>query len=400
MLKVHSEPPKQAALANSGPAIFALGFRPFFSAAGVAAVILIPVWILIWMGRLEIPHYYGSVGWHSHEMLFGYAAAIIAGFLLTAVRNWTGVNTPSGAPLALLVLLWLAGRLLPLLSGYLPGWMVAAVDLAFLPAVALSIAPALWQGAQKINRIFVPLLLVMALANLLVHLQALGVADSAVRGIDMMLYLVVFLVALIGGRVMPFFTQAVIPGFQASRKQWLETTTMGAFPVLILLQLFDAPLYLTGLTALLLAAAQALRVAGWHHPQVWRMPILWVLYTGMFWMVIGLLMLALASFGLVGANLAKHALGVGCIGVLTLGMMSRVALGHSGRPIEPVRSIGIAFILLNAAAAVRVFGPLIPLGNYTFWVHLSGGLWILCFLIFCRVYLPILSRPRIDGKPG
>ena len=118
------------------------------------------------------------------------------------------------------------------------------------------------------------------------------------------------------------------------------------------------------------------------------------------WMVIGLLMLALASFGLVGANLAKHALGVGCIGVLTLGMMSRVALGHSGRPIEPVRSIGIAFILLNAAAAVRVFGPLIPLGNYTFWVHLSGGLWILCFLIFCRVYLPILSRPRIDGKPG
>lgn len=400
MLKVHSEPPKKADIANSGPAIFALGFRPFFSAAGVAAVVLIVVWILIWMGRLTIPEYYGAVGWHSHEMLFGYAAAIIAGFLLTAVRNWTGVNTPSGVPLALLGLLWLAGRLIPMFAAHVPAWMVAAVDLAFLPAIALSIAPALWQGAQKINRIFVPLLLVMALANLLVHLQALGFADSAGRGIDMMLYMVVFLVALVGGRVMPFFTQAVVPGFRASRREWLETTTMGAFAVLILLQLFGAPLFLTGLTALLLAVTQALRVAGWHHPQVWRMPILWVLYTGMIWMIIGLLMLALASIGLVGANLAKHALGVGGIGVLTLGMMARVALGHSGRPIEPVRSIEIAFILLNAAAAVRVFGPLLPLGSYTFWVHLSGGLWIVCFLIFCRVYLPVLSTPRIDGKPG
>jgi uncharacterized protein involved in response to NO len=400
MLKVHSEPPKQAVLKSSGPAIFALGFRPFFSAAGVAAVVLIAAWIPIWMGRLALPDYYGVIGWHSHEMLFGYAAAIIAGFLLTAVRNWTGINTPSGTPLALLALLWLAGRLLPLLSAHTPGWLVAAVDLAFLPAVALSIAPALWQGAQKINRIFIPFLLVMALANLLVHLQSLGVTLSAGRGIDMMLFMVVFLVSLVGGRVMPFFTQAVVPGFQANRRQWLESTTMGAFALLILLQLVETPPLLTGLTALLLAVTQALRVAGWHHPQVWRMPILWVLYTGMFWIVVGLLLLGLSSVGLLGGNLARHALGIGGIGVLTLGMMSRVALGHSGRPIEPLRSVQIAFVLLNLAAAVRVFGPLLPLGSYTFWVHLSGGLWIICFLIFCWVYLPILSKPRIDGKPG
>ncbi|MCP5442395.1 MAG: NnrS family protein [Chromatiaceae bacterium] len=400
MLKIHSEPPKRADLATGGPAIFALGFRPFFSAAGLAAVVLIAIWIPTWMGRLALPDYYGAIGWHSHEMLFGYTTAIIAGFLLTAVRNWTGINTPNGTPLALLALLWLAGRVLPLLPAPVPGWLVAAADLAFLPAVALSIAPALWQGEQKINRIFVPILLVMALSNLLVHLQALGVTGSAARGIDMMLYMVVFLVSLLGGRVMPFFTQAVVPGFRARRQQWLETTTMGAFALLILLQLVETPPLLTGLTALLLALTQALRVAGWHHPQVWRMPILWVLYTGMFWIVIGLLMLALSSIGLVGGNLARHALGLGGIGVLTLGMMSRVSLGHSGRPIDPVRSIQIAFILLNLAAAARVFGPLLPVANYTFWVHLSGGLWIICFLLFCRVYLPILSRPRIDGKPG
>jgi len=400
MLKVHSEPPKKSTLDSSGPALFALGFRPLFSAAGVAAVVLMAIWLTAWIGRLTLPDYYGVVGWHSHEMLFGYGAAIIAGFLLTAVRNWTGINTPSGRPLALLGLLWLAGRLAPLLSSYIPTWSVALVDLAFLPAVALAIQPALWQGEQKINRIFVPLLLVMALANLLVHLQVLGLTFSAGRGIDMMLYTVVFLVSLLGGRVMPFFTQAIIPGFQARRRQWLENLTMGAFAVLIGLQLFESPPLLTGATALLLALTQALRVAGWHHPQVWRTPILWVLYSGMFWIVTGFLMLGLSSIGVTGGNLAKHALSVGGIGVLTLGMMSRVALGHSGRPIEPVRSIEIAFVLLNIAAAVRVFGPLLPFGSYTFWVHLSGGIWIICFLIFCWVYLPILSRPRIDGKPG
>ena len=383
-----------------GPALLALGFRPFFSAAAVAAILLMLIWLTTWVGRLRIPDYYGSIGWHSHEMLFGYAAAVIAGFLLTAVRNWTGVNTPTGTPLALLVLIWLAGRLAPFLAGLLPAWLVALADLAFLPALALAIAPALWRGSQKVNRIFVPLLLLMALANLLVHLQALGVAGSATRGMDTMLFMVVFLVALLGGRVMPFFTQAVIPGFKATRRQWLEFTTMGAFAVLIGLQLFASPPLLTGLVALLLALTQMLRVAGWHHPGVWRIPILWVLYTGILWLIAGLLLLALSSFGLLGSNLAKHALGVGGIGILTLGMMARVSLGHSGRPIEPARSIAIAFILLNVAAALRVFGPLLPFGAYTFWVHLAGGIWIICFLLFCRVYLPILSRPRIDGKPG
>jgi len=400
MLKIHAEPPKQTPLETGGPAILALGFRPFFAAAGLAAVILMAIWLPVWIGKLAIPGYYGVVGWHSHEMLFGFAAAVIAGFLLTAVRNWTGINTPSGTPLALLLLLWLAGRLLPLFPSFIPGWCVALADLAFLPAVALSLGPALWQGEQKINRIFVPLLLLMALANLLVHLQALGLTHGAARGIDIMLFLVVFLVALVGGRVIPFFTQAVVPGFRARRRQWLETATMGAFALLIGLQLFESPPLLTGLTALLLAVAQTLRVAGWHHPHIWRSPVLWVLYTGMFWIIAGFLLLGLASFGLFGWNLARHALSVGGIGVLTLGMMARVALGHSGRAIEPVRSIEAAFVLLNVAAAVRVFGPLLPFGSYTFWVHLSGGIWIVCFVLFCRVYLPILSRPRIDGKPG
>ncbi len=400
MLKIHSEPPKPE-LAPSGPTLLALGFRPFFSLAGLSAILLMMGWLAIWSGG--ITHhmlYYGVIGWHSHEMLFGYAAAIIAGFLLTAVRNWTGVNTPSGNPLAMLAVLWIAGRLLPLLGEFVPGPIIALVDLAFLPAVALAIAPPLWQGKQKINRIFVPLLLSMALANLLVHLQSLGITQTANQGADAMLLLVVFLVILIAGRVVPFFTQAVIPGYQATRRSWVETASVISLLVLILGQLVFPHPYLIGVVALIVAATQIVRTVGWYHQKIWTVPILWVLYTGMFWIVVGFVLLASAAMGLAGANLAKHALAVGGVGILTLGMMSRVALGHTGRPLEPVRPVEWAFGLLNLATVARVFGPMLLPEKYTLWVHLSGGIWMLCFLIFSVVYLPILFQPRVDGKPG
>jgi len=359
------------------------------------------VWLGIWpSGRLSLPVYYGVIDWHSHEMLFGYGAAVIAGFLLTAVRNWTGVNTPTGTPLALLALLWLAGRLAPLLAGVVPAPVIAILDLAFLPTVALAIGPALWRGKQKINRIFVPLLLLMGLANLLVHLQPLGWADTASRGIDMMLYLVLFLVTIIGSRVMPFFTEAVVAGYQPVRRPWVETASVITFVLIILLQpVYPEPM-ITGLLALSIAGIQAVRAAGWYHPGIWRTPILWVLYSGFFWIITGFLMLGLSGFGLVAANLAKHALTVGGIGILTLGMMARVSLGHTGRPLQPARPVEFAFVLLNLAAALRVFGPLLRPESYNLWIHLSGGVWMLCFLIFCAVYLPVLFRPRIDGKPG
>jgi len=399
MLKIHSEPPKPE-IVPDGPTLLALGFRPFFSAAGLSAAVLILVWLGAWSGGLNLSAYYGIIGWHSHEMLFGYAAAVIAGFLLTAVGNWTGVKTPSGKPLAWLALLWITGRLLPLAAGYVPAPVIALVDLAFLPAVALGIGPPLWQGKQKINRIFVPLLLAMALANGLVHLQALGIADTANRGADMMLLLVVFLVVLIAGRVVPFFTQAVVPGYQAKRVPWVENTSVASLILFILVQLIYPMPLLIGLLALVIAATQIIRVAGWHDLKIWQTPILWVLYTGIAWIIVGFVLLALSTQGLVGANLAKHALAVGGVGVLTLGMMSRVALGHTGRPLQPVRIVDWSFGLLNLAALVRVFGPLVMPDRYTLWVHLSGGLWAICFLVFCFVYLPILFKPRVDGKPG
>ncbi len=363
-------------------------------------MLLLALWLVVWSGGLPAPAYYGAVGWHSHEMLFGYTTAVIAGFLLTAVRNWTGINTPSGRPLLFLALLWLAGRLMPPLSGVAPPLLIALVDLAFLPALALALAPPLWRGEQSINRIFIPLLLVMALANLLVHLQYLGIAYTSNHGINGMLYLVILLVAMLGGRVMPFFTQAVTTGFKARSWRWVEIAATLSLTGLILAQLLYPAPWLIGPLAAAAAATLVVRVYGWHHPGVWRIPILWVLYTAMFWIVIGLLLTSFAAAGLIAATLAKHALTVGGIGIATYGMMARVSLGHTGRPMQPHRLIELGFPLLNLAAALRVFGPMLMPERYILWVHISGGIWIICFLLFCLIYLPMLARPRMDGKPG
>lgn len=399
MLKVHSEPPKPE-LKPEGTTLLALGFRPFFLSAAFSALFLMLIWLGAWSGAYSLPAYYGPIGWHSHEMLFGYAVAIIAGFLLTAVRNWTGVTPPTGKPLGLLFLLWLAGRIAPFLDGLIPGTVIAVIDLAFLPAVALGIQPALWHGQQKINRIFVPLLLVMAVANLYVHLQALGLTLTAIQGADAMLYLVAFLITLLGGRVIPFFTEAVIPGHQSKRDNRVEMATVVLLGGLVLTQFIYPVSFITGPLALGIAITQTLRVAGWYNRKIWQIPILWVLFSGMIWLIIGFALVALASFEMIALNLAKHAITVGGIGVLTFGMMARVALGHTGRPIDSSRLINGCFILLNLAAATRVFGPLLLPDKYTLWVHLSGGLWIICFVIFGLIYTPMLIKPRVDGKAG
>jgi len=399
MLKVHSEPKKPEHTYQGHP-LLALGFRPFFLAAALSAILLLVLWLIIWSGGLTPPPYYGPIGWHSHEMLFGYSAAVIAGFLLTAVRNWTGINMPSGGKLGMLVLFWMLGRIAPALAGVLPAAVIALMDIIFLPAVALSLKPALWAGQQKINRIFVPLLLLMGVANLLVHLQAMGIANTADRGINMMLYLVLTIILMVSGRVVPFFTKAVIPGFEPRSFPFADMATPILMGLLILGELLYPHPWLRGLLALALATTQSIRASGWFTNRVWSIPILWVLHTGLFWVITGFTLIALSGLELVPLNLAKHALTVGGIGVLTLGMMARVALGHTGRAIESHRLINATFIALNLAAFMRVFAPLAMPASYTLWIHLSGTLWVLCFLLFFIYYAPMLARPRIDGKPG
>ena len=399
MLKIFAEPARPETPPVAHPAL-ALGFRPFFLLAGVAAALGMLLWMAMWERGTPLGNGYGLIEWHAHEMLFGYGVAVVAGFLLTAVRNWTGVNTLTGLPLGGLALVWVAGRLLPWLAEWLPAPLIAGLDLAFLPLLAGSLTGPLWQGTQRANRIFVPILWLMAGANLLFHLQPLGLAHTAQRGTDAMLVLLVLLIALIGGRVIPFFARSALPGFQARRFEAAEQASLWVLGALALsLAAWPSP-WLVGLLAGLAALAQALRLCGWHDRRVWERPILWVLYTAFGWVVVGLALLALAAGGWVPGGLARHALTIGGIGVATLGMMARVSLGHTGRPMQPARWVEASFLALNAAAALRVFGPLFAPERYTLWVGVSGGLWVLVFLVFLYHHGPILVHPRPDGQPG
>jgi uncharacterized protein involved in response to NO len=386
------------ALPPKGLATFALGFRPFFSLAALSGLLLMLLWLTLWQAAIPVTHY-GSIGWHSHEMLFGYAVAVIAGFLLTAVRNWTGIDTLNGTPLALLAILWLLGRLAPFVPA-VPQAAIVLLDLSFLPLLAIAIFRPLMDAENRINRVFLPLLIAMAIANLLVHLESLGISRTGRQGVELMINLIVLLMIMVSGRVLPFFTEKAINGAAPRFSLLRERLTFTAIGMWIGLQLFLPIPWLLAPAALAVAITQTWRLTDWHHPHIWRIPILWVLFTGMIWLVVGFLLKSLAIAGLYADNLATHAITAGAIGVLTFGMMARVSLGHTGRQITPSRPIVFSFILLNLSVLARVFGPAILQDRYPLWILLSGIGWASCYLLFTLANIRLLNTPRIDGRKG
>jgi uncharacterized protein involved in response to NO len=377
-----------------GVALFGIGFRPFFLLAGIAAAVLIGLWTAAFASLLHLSPAHGGVHWHAHEMVFGYAAAVIGGFLLTAVRNWTGLPTIAGAPLAALSLLWLAGRVAPLVPG-LPPWAVAGVDLAFLPALALAVAVPLWKARHVKSYAFPALLAGMAAANLLTHVNA---QEYGVRASLAGLYLVVVVIAILAGRVVPFFTERALQ-VRLKRSPATERLSYTALYAWVVVELFWPGSPVAPAFALLAAAAQAWRLAGWYAPGVLRVPLLWVLWLGYAWIVAGFALLAGARAHLLAPALAVHAFAIGGVGVMTVGMMARVSLGHSGRPLQTVPAMVWSFGLVLASAVTRVLLPLALPGGQARWVVISGLLWVAAFAIFVVVYAPILVAPRADGRP-
>ncbi|MCW8828502.1 MAG: NnrS family protein [Gammaproteobacteria bacterium] len=386
---------------NNGMTFLALGFRPFFLFAGFAAVILLSLWLLIYNGLMPAPAYYGALPWHGHEMLFGYTAAVVAGFLLTAAKNWTGIQTLRYGPLGGLALLWLLGRLVPFLSGSISPWLIALVDFSFMPMAALALAFPLFKSKQAHNTPFVYILLALAVANGLFHLQLLGLTETTLQaGIRLALGMLVVLLAVMGGRVIPFFIERGLPGVQNRKWQWVEKLSVISVLLFLLADLFFPGNGVTIAITLVAAAIHAVRVAGWYHHRIWSVSLLWVLFIGYAWVAVGLLMHALAAAGVISSLLAIHAFTVGAIGVLTLGMMARVSIGHTGRPMKAHPLIGWAFALVAAAAVVRVWLPLLWPQSYVIWVTLSGLLWIAAFVPFVVLYFPMLIKPRVDGREG
>lgn len=400
-MRQHSLQPEGRSASPRGLVLFALGFRPFFLLAGVFAVVLMTLWVLAFVGYRDFENYYDLIGWHSHEMIFGYAAAVIAGFLLTAVRNWTDIQTAGGPSLAGMAALWLAGRLVPFFPGTFPAWLIATVDLAFLPALAVTLAIPLLLSGQRRNLIFLPLLGALVVADLMVHLELMGYAENSARaGTFLALNLVVLLIVIMGGRVIPFFTERALPGVVPKRWRTIEWSSPATVIAFLIAEIVLPNSMLAGGVAALAAASNAVRFIGWYTNRFWSVPLLWVLHLGYAWVVAGFGLKALAGLGLVSPQYTVHAFTVGGIGVLTLGMMARVSLGHTGRPLKATTSVAIAFALVNFAAAARGIFPMVFPGWLPHLVAVSGGLWIAAFAVFLAVYTPILTQPRVDGRLG
>lgn len=378
--------------------LLTLGFRPFFLAAGASAFLSLLVWLGMLHGLFPINLQFAGSAWHAHEMLYGYAMAAIAGFLLTAVRNWTGQQTAAGAELAGLALLWLLARALPWLT--LPALLGAGLAAAFPLLLGWSLRRPLWGGQNPVNRVFLLLLAGMALAAFWSQMRAAGAVPPGLLDADtLMLDLILLTLLIVSGRVLPFFTRAALPGAEPHSSPWLEKLTFIAAGVWISADLASPWPILTAAASLTLAVILSLRIGGWHDRRAWGVPILAVLYAGALWLIAGLALKALAELELVAPNPALHALTVGAIGVFTIGMMVRITLGHTGRPMSAPASLTAAFVAVNAAALIRVFFPLLWPNAYSTWMLLSGLLWVGAFAVFLLVLGPMLLGPRADGKP-
>jgi uncharacterized protein involved in response to NO len=362
-------------------ALLALGFRPFYLLAGAYAALGVPIWALQYVGWLPS----GNLLWHAHEMLFGYAFAVIAGFLLTAVRNWTGRPTPSGAPLAGIAALWIAARLIAPFSLFAS----SIADMLFAMALAWGIgAPIL--ASRNRNWFFIPVVLALGGCSLLFQRYP---GTALALGLDVVL----FVIAVMAGRVVPAFTNNAIPGAGAHRLAWLEYASLGS---ILLLLVQDALALERPVIALAAALLHAARLALWAPLKTRGRPILWILHLSYAWIVVHLVLRGLAGYDLVAAALPTHALAVGAIGGLTLGMMTRTARGHTGRPLATGAAELVAYALVQAAAVVRVVLPLVLPGAYLELILLSALLWSAAFAVFTVAYFPVLSRARLDGQPG
>ncbi|MEL4181086.1 NnrS family protein [Roseateles sp. PN1] len=389
---------------GEGLALWDLGFRPFYLLAATLALLSVPLWALQFSGLLGHGGLRGSA-WHAHEMVFGYALAIIIGFLFTAGRNWSGQPTPTGRPLMGLAALWVLARVL-VLSPWL--WASLLVNVAVPWLAAWGLWRALHAGGNRRNYFFVGLLLAIGLATAALHLSELGLlaqlplpaALARGLGLPLALDLLLFIIAVMAGRVLPMFSNNGVPGMNARRDDRVERAALGS---VLLLAAGDA----VGLSgpAMLLPLLAALVAHGWRFAlwQPWktlRNPLVWVLHAAYAWLLLHLALRAAAALQWLPASLATHALTIGLIGLITLGMITRTALGHTGRPLKAGPIETAAYLAMLAAALLRVFLPLLIPAALLQAVWLSAALWATAFALYLWRYGPMLLRPRIDGLPG
>ena len=379
-------------------ALFELGFRPFYFVAATYAAIGVLLWLAVHAGVFRMPLPIAPQWWHMHEMVFGFALAVVVGFLFTAVRNWTGRDTPRHGALARLVGLWIGARV-AFHAGLIA--LGLAIELALLVLVAHALLQCLVAAGNRRNYFVGALFVALALADLAFGAAVYGLAGFAADvPLRAALYLIVLLTGVLGGRVIPSFTANSLRGVRQFRHPALDAAALVAGAIAFAAELGDASAGTLALAAAAAAMLHAVRLAGWAPLATWRQPMLWILHAGYGWTAIGFALLAASALGWVARPLALHAFAVGTIGGLVIGMITRTALGHTGRPLVAGRAELTMYVLVTLAAAVRVFGPLAwpaaPVAANT----VAALLWAAGFGLYALVYWPRLSRARVDGRPG
>ena len=380
------------------PTILQHSFRPFFMAAGIWAMLAVPFWLMNYAGVLVLPDGFDGLLWHRHEMLFGFAGAAIAGFILTAIPNWTGRLPVSGWRLGLLVSFWLAGRL-GFLGAVSIGPLAAAVlDLSFLTTLAAMIARELISGKNWRNLPVLVLISSFALGNWLVHFETNGIAETAELGIRLSTFVLAILMAVIGGRIVPSFTRNwLVRGGAAVRPEPMgrfDTIALATLIVFVVAQVFVPDRQLTSWLALLAGGIHGFRLVRWKGWAIFAEPLMWVLHLGYAWLAVALILIGLAGLtDFVPATAAIHALTAGAFGTMILAVMTRASLGHTGRELTATPGTTVIFVLITIAAILRVGAPFLDdRSGSAMWI--SGIAWTAAYGLFSVLYFPVFTRPR------
>ncbi len=382
-----------------GPALFSAGFRPFFLGGAIWAAIAIPLWLLFYRGDVVVPTALSPVVWHAHELIYGYGAAVVAGFLLTAIPNWTGRMPLQGVPLIALFVIWFAGRIAVLTSGMMEPRAVALVDLAFPVAFTFAVAREIIVGRNWHNLAVVLGLTLIGAGNALVHAEAVGLAQTAELGNRLGIAILLNLIALIGGRIVPSFTgnwlRKTKPEASTPKPSGLVDRVALVFIAAgVAWWAFVPNGVLTPFALMAAGFAVGVRLVRWRGFATFSEPLLFVLHVGYAWLAVGLVLFgANGLYPLVLPSAGLHALTAGAIGTMTLAVMTRASLGHSGRDLHAGFGTTAIYVLVNAAAVLRIIASSVPhVGDET--MMAAGAAWALAFILFAMLYGPLLLRPR------
>jgi uncharacterized protein involved in response to NO len=378
-------------------ALFRLGFRPLYLLAAVFAALSVPLWLLAYSGaKIVSPNV--NFMWHIHEMVFGFAAPVVVGFLFTAARNWTGLWTPRNWRLGIIVGIWLVGRLSMLAQHSV---LFSVLDLLFLPASMIPLIRVMCLSGKRRNLPLVGLLGMLVLANGLYHANLLGITQySGIRAIEAAILVLAVLSTIMGGRVIPGFTTNMALGSKPRTFERLDKVSVVLIIVASLSWVVGLASLLTAVLATASGLVQLVRLSFWSPHRTAKYPLLWILHLAYAWLGVGYLLLAAAELGITTTSTAIHAIAVGGMSSLILGMITRTTIGHTGRLMRADHKEFIIFWAIQCAALARIVANFTPRHLRDALLIVAGATWAIAFVIYVILFGPFLCGPRLDGRDG